>query len=368
MYCRKCGRKNRDNAKFCSGCGEPLVKVTKNPAKKSKIGPIIIVLVLIAVLVALTGVYFAINKGLIPAKKSSKESEVVITEETDTVINTDDTEVDSSENTTETFEETETERIETKKDAADESSLNENAVIFECEDKKAGINIRSLPQHESELVGTVHEEKMYYIGETDEGLGSDNKLHTWYHIKTENGYDGWVRSDLVIVNETSENKADNNNKADLPAMIKPVVVTSISQLADQSGKNYSPYNLIDDDLATAFVEGFDDEGIGEVITFEFDKEYSFSQIVWYPGYDASEELFRKNGYPVSLEFRFSNGESFISAIDGASYGDKVTIDLEKRISARWIEVTFRGAVAGSEWSDTCISEICFYGTRETKEL
>ena len=28
MYCRKCGRKNNDNSRFCAGCGELLSKKT----------------------------------------------------------------------------------------------------------------------------------------------------------------------------------------------------------------------------------------------------------------------------------------------------------------------------------------------------
>ena len=33
MYCRKCGRKNNDNSRFCAGCGELLSKKT-NIVKK----------------------------------------------------------------------------------------------------------------------------------------------------------------------------------------------------------------------------------------------------------------------------------------------------------------------------------------------
>ncbi len=61
------------------------------------------------------------------------------------------------------------------------------------------LNIRSLPQHDSELVGTVEErnERLAYYGEIGTGLGSDGLMHEWYRITTEDGVTGWVRSDLV---------------------------------------------------------------------------------------------------------------------------------------------------------------------------
>ena len=61
------------------------------------------------------------------------------------------------------------------------------------------LNIRSNPQYESELVGTVEDENemLYFNGEVGQGFGSDGIMHEWYKIMTETGKIGWVRNDLV---------------------------------------------------------------------------------------------------------------------------------------------------------------------------
>lgn len=76
------------------------------------------------------------------------------------------------------------------------------------------LNIRALPQSNSDLKGVVDNfyTKLYYFGETAQGYGSDNVLHTWYKIDTDTGVNGWVRSDLVIsqdANVTYPYEGDN---------------------------------------------------------------------------------------------------------------------------------------------------------------
>lgn len=62
------------------------------------------------------------------------------------------------------------------------------------------LNIRALPQHDSDLVGVIENfyTQLYYYGETAQGYGSDNIMHTWYRINADSGVSGWVRSDLVV--------------------------------------------------------------------------------------------------------------------------------------------------------------------------
>lgn len=62
------------------------------------------------------------------------------------------------------------------------------------------LNVRELPQHDSKLVGKIDNfyTKLYFYGETKEGIGSDGEKHTWYKIRSDSNITGWVRSDLVI--------------------------------------------------------------------------------------------------------------------------------------------------------------------------
>ena len=67
------------------------------------------------------------------------------------------------------------------------------------------VNIRSDPRHDSALLLTFdpvphgNSSGLIFKGQTAEGYGSDNLLHTWYLIETTKDVKvvGWVRSDLV---------------------------------------------------------------------------------------------------------------------------------------------------------------------------
>ena len=62
----------------------------------------------------------------------------------------------------------------------------------------SSINLRALPKHDSDLVAVVSDASpMYFYGETEIGLGSDEKEHEWYKVYLGDGITGWVRSDLV---------------------------------------------------------------------------------------------------------------------------------------------------------------------------
>ena len=70
---------------------------------------------------------------------------------------------------------------------------------------KNEVNIRSEPTYESDLLATFDpvphgsSSGLIFKGQTAEGYGSDDILHTWYLVGTTKGGEtvGWVRSDLV---------------------------------------------------------------------------------------------------------------------------------------------------------------------------
>ena len=72
-------------------------------------------------------------------------------------------------------------------------------------DPQGGLNVRSRPKHDSELVERLFGgTKLYYYGETNKGYGSDGIMYDWYRVEwqvsgTTEEKAGWVRSDLVTV-------------------------------------------------------------------------------------------------------------------------------------------------------------------------
>lgn len=85
-----------------------------------------------------------------------------------------------------------------KADTGEDSS---NVVVMYT--NTPGVNLRSESKHKSDLVITLPADKtiLYYDGTLGSGYGSDGQLHNWYYVTTEEGVSGWVRSDLVVVDQ-----------------------------------------------------------------------------------------------------------------------------------------------------------------------
>lgn len=85
-----------------------------------------------------------------------------------------------------------------------------NELRYFTKNTDSTLNLRKLPQYDSELVGTVSDQSlMYFSGEIEKGLGSDGKVHEWYKVKLNNNTVGWARSDLL--QEVFDSQDGNNS-------------------------------------------------------------------------------------------------------------------------------------------------------------
>ncbi len=169
----------------------------------------------------------------------------------------------------------------------------------------------------------------------------------------------------VPVTETPTEVASERETTTIVYVVRQLTgmtATATSQLEDYESYSYGASNLFDGSLSTAYVEGVDGVGTGEQITIDLDKTSCIDYIVWYPGYQISSDLLAKNGYPTALTFYFSDGTFVTSQFTGSlSIGTSVTVDVPDGMETSWICVEITGAVAGSKYEDTCISEMEIYG-------
>ncbi len=99
-----------------------------------------------------------------------------------------------------------TEESQTEAEASDVKAEESKQSLYKLKKAVSGtLNIRSLPDHEGQLVGTVtdDQEVLLFDGKMDYGFGSDGAIHDWCYITTESGISGWVREDLVTVDGKS---------------------------------------------------------------------------------------------------------------------------------------------------------------------
>lgn len=143
-------------------------------------------------------------------------------------------------------------------------------------------------------------------------------------------------------------------------------VTTSSYLAPDNGKTYEGNNLIDLDWNTAWVEGVDGVGKGETIDLYLKGKQKVHGILVSFGYEASEDLFYKNGIPTALSVDFGN-RIVVSEpdnyIDTGFMGQGeyfVAYPLKESGETDHIHVTIIDAVKGSKYEDTCITEIMVY--------
>lgn len=162
--------------------------------------------------------------------------------------------------------------------------------------------------------------------------------------------------------------ADNSNLEMIPIRYS----YASSQLdAEKSYDMYSTENISDGDLTTAYVEGVEGDGIGQLLKFDFEGmcSYEIDRIRIYPGYQKDDETFKKNSRPLKLAFYFPDGHRFVQEFD---YGNETLgyfdIDLNKvfagHVVAHECVISIEDAISGDKYNDCCISEIEFYSSKD----
>ena len=143
-------------------------------------------------------------------------------------------------------------------------------------------------------------------------------------------------------------------------------IKASSQLANYQNKTYGAENLIDKSPKTAWVENAEGVGIGEFIQIKLKKDTWVQELGIHNGYQASEDLFEKNGYVTKVTVDFGNGvvkEQECQQVwyygdisDSVGYSMNL-ISLEQPVHTHVITITILDAEKGNKYSDTCISEI-----------
>lgn len=171
-------------------------------------------------------------------------------------------------------------------------------------------------------------------------------------------------SEIVTENssteETQEKQKENvsneqeKDKAPEVRMRDVEDVTASSYLSEKNIK-HMPDLIMDGDTTTAWVEGVDDNGEGESITFTFGDLYAVSDIKIWNGYQKSEDLYYKNARPAELELEFSDGSTERISLQDTSSGFQ-EFALERHVTS-YVKVKIISTYEGSKYEDTVISEI-----------
>ena len=170
--------------------------------------------------------------------------------------------------------------------------------------------------------------------------------------------------------------------------------SATSTLVDSADTSkYAAQNICDHSMKTAWVEGVDGLGEGESVTLKLSEEASVHGIRIAPGYDKNNATISENAAPVKIRLEFSDGTSMTADLSYGDYSEDLLcatgtqciinhaqtslmgldssewetaealmdiVSFGKEIRTSWIKVTILEVKAGTDWPDTCISEISVY--------
>jgi len=128
-----------------------------------------------------------------------------------------------------------------------------------------------------------------------------------------------------------------------------------SELKDISNEyRYSYWNLEDNFLNSAWVEGVKGDGIGEWLSFEFDTSYTVTGLKIVNGYAKDKFTFQNNNRVQDFEIQYQDGSSVYGIFLDTNEWQKIDLSPKK---TNKIRLVIKSVYKGIKYSDTCISEI-----------
>lgn len=130
-----------------------------------------------------------------------------------------------------------------------------------------------------------------------------------------------------------------------------------SVLEPQFGNRYGGSNVIDNNRATAWVEGVDGGGIGQSLMVTFDGLRKIDLVKIVNGYAKNSEIFLKNNRVRQLVVETSGGlRQVVTLMDR---DQRQTLDLPDLGEIGWISFEINSVYPGTKYDDTAISELQF---------
>ena len=128
----------------------------------------------------------------------------------------------------------------------------------------------------------------------------------------------------------------------------------------QDGVDNSPARMHDGIDSNSWQEGVDGPGIGENITEKFDGENRVHFIVVKLGnwYTLDGDYYAMNNRPKVLNFRIGDKSFDVEFPDEKK---EMCVELSEDVVASDVTVTIKEVYSGSEYDDTCITEMDYYG-------
>lgn len=136
---------------------------------------------------------------------------------------------------------------------------------------------------------------------------------------------------------------------------------SASSTRDPMGKyHYDASNVIDHNTKTAWVEGQEDEGVGEWVELKLAQKEKVSLIEMYLGYQQDYSTYYKNHRPKVLKIEYGTGQSVNFDADDSTTAQYLYF--KEPIETDYLKFYIEDFYPGNNDKDTSISEINVFGS------
>lgn len=136
-----------------------------------------------------------------------------------------------------------------------------------------------------------------------------------------------------------------------------ITATASSSRSPVRGITYQADNVLDQSIATAWIEGASGPGVGEWLRCDFPRKVKLNRIIITPGYFKTPELWKQNNRLAAASFYFSDGSS-----QRFTFPDRM---VEQRlevggVTTSWVRMVIDDYYLGTvDVEDTPISSLAF---------
>lgn len=127
-----------------------------------------------------------------------------------------------------------------------------------------------------------------------------------------------------------------------------------SEIQQDNGVINPPIYAMDGDEQTNWQEGVDGPGIGEFVSYRFDREYKIQALTLKLGNWKDEQYYYGNNRPSSLILTLGE-ESW--TVDFPDEWEEFGVRFTSSVQTDTLKVAINGVYEGTEWDDTVIAEI-----------
>lgn len=143
------------------------------------------------------------------------------------------------------------------------------------------------------------------------------------------------------------------------AQLKVASITSNSVLTDaEKGIIYSPENVLDDEVATMWIEAEGAAGLGKFIEVTFDGEVELAKIRIWGGCFVDKEWWERHNRVAQIEAKYPDFSSEKFEIEDKMEAQWMTLAEPKKLTR--FKLYLRRVEAGNTWNDTAITKMEFF--------